>query len=306
VLTLSSLRRVPSGGRQLLATAGLASVAVVGLAVGGAHNGSATNAATPPGPGAAQSPLTSFSPASSSPATSSLGGRTINLAAATTPLHMPRITMSANHSSVYKGHPVTFTGTATVGTAPDKYEWAVLQRASNRGWHSVAMAKTAANGVVHFTVAPTSTYAYRIGLTTVWSGKYIYLGSTASPYKVVPAVDIGPAIVGYAARFKGHKYVYGAAGPTYFDCSGLVQYVYRQVVHLWLPHQSNAQAHYGVRISSPYARPGDLIFYGSAGHVYHAAIYAGHGMMWEAPHPGATVRYTAVRGGAQFRRLVQH
>lgn len=88
----------------------------------------------------------------------------------------------------------------------------------------------------------------------------------------------------------GDPYVYGAAGPHAFDCSGYTMFVYRQATGISLPHQSGEQYQRATRISRADARPGDLVFFHSGGSVYHAAIYAGHGYILHAPSTGRVVQ----------------
>jgi cell wall-associated NlpC family hydrolase len=87
-----------------------------------------------------------------------------------------------------------------------------------------------------------------------------------------------------------------------------VQYVYRHVVGMALPHRAASQARYGVRVSRAQARPGDLIFFLSAGGgVHHVAIYTGNNMMWEAPNGGSAVRHVRIWSNRiEFRRLIRH
>jgi cell wall-associated NlpC family hydrolase len=85
----------------------------------------------------------------------------------------------------------------------------------------------------------------------------------------------------------GKPYVYGAAGPNAFDCSGLVQWVYRHVGKN-LPRTSSAQAGATMRVRNP--QVGDLVFFTSGGHVYHVGIYAGNHTLWHASRPGTPVR----------------
>jgi cell wall-associated NlpC family hydrolase len=89
----------------------------------------------------------------------------------------------------------------------------------------------------------------------------------------------------------GRPYVWGANGPSGFDCSGLMQWSYAQAgVHL--PRTSQEQRYAGRIIPLSEARPGDLVVYRSdAGHV---AMYAGGGRVIHAPYPGAPVRYDPV------------
>ncbi|MEU6401744.1 NlpC/P60 family protein [Streptomyces sp. NPDC046985] len=110
--------------------------------------------------------------------------------------------------------------------------------------------------------------------------------------------ESGPAATGRAAvavaavrSALGRPYVWGASGPSGFDCSGLMQWAYgRAGVHL--PRTSQEQRYAGRRIPLSQARPGDLVVYRSdAGHV---AMYVGNGRVIHAPHPGAPVRYDPV------------
>jgi cell wall-associated NlpC family hydrolase len=96
-----------------------------------------------------------------------------------------------------------------------------------------------------------------------------------------------------AAKQRGKPYVYGAAGPHSFDCSGLVMYVFRHAIGKSLPH--NAAAQYGVshHISRKHLRRGDLVFVDNGGYISHVGIYAGHSSRhrywWVAPHTGEHV-----------------
>ena len=93
----------------------------------------------------------------------------------------------------------------------------------------------------------------------------------------------GSAIVSTAYNYIGVPYVYGGSSPRGFDCSGLVQYVYRQN-GISLPRTSGAQAGVGRGVSLSDAQPGDIVCY--PGHV---AIYIGGGKVIHAPYPGRRV-----------------
>ena len=109
---------------------------------------------------------------------------------------------------------------------------------------------------------------------------------------------------GGAAKEKGHPYVFGAAGPKYFDCSGLVKYVFAKF-GINLPHHANDMKHYGMQVSEKDAKPGDLVFVFSGSFAHHVAIYAGNGTWWEAPHTGACVRLVKIwSSNIEFRRIV--
>jgi len=80
----------------------------------------------------------------------------------------------------------------------------------------------------------------------------------------------------------GSPYVWGAAGPTTFDCSGLILWAYAQV-GINLPHYSGAQYQVTTRISASQLQPGDLVFYGP-GASEHVAMYIGGNQLVQASH----------------------
>jgi cell wall-associated NlpC family hydrolase len=101
-------------------------------------------------------------------------------------------------------------------------------------------------------------------------------------------------VINEAAHHRGQPYVYGAAGPTRFDCSGYTLYVFSRFGKR-LPH--NAAMQYGAtrHISKSSLAVGDLIFFrNSSGRISHVAIYAGNGKMWHSPHSGTVVKLASV------------
>jgi cell wall-associated NlpC family hydrolase len=95
----------------------------------------------------------------------------------------------------------------------------------------------------------------------------------------------GAQIVSFARSHIGARYVYGAAGPNTFDCSGLVQYVHRQA-GLNVPRTTGAQQAAARPVAKSAAQPGDVIFIGG----YHVGIYVGGGQMIDAPKTGDVVK----------------
>lgn len=95
-----------------------------------------------------------------------------------------------------------------------------------------------------------------------------------------------------AAKGKtGSPYVWGATGPSSFDCSGLTSWAYGQA-GVSLPRTSQAQASAGTQIGRDALQPGDLVlFYGD---LHHIGLYAGNGQVLHAPKPGANVRYESM------------
>jgi cell wall-associated NlpC family hydrolase len=94
----------------------------------------------------------------------------------------------------------------------------------------------------------------------------------------------------------GDRYVYGAAGPDQFDCSGLTMYAYR-AAGVSLPHSSRAQYQLGKPVASGQWIAGDLLFYGSsAGSIHHVAMYIGDGKIVHASTSGVPVKVVPVSG----------
>jgi len=115
--------------------------------------------------------------------------------------------------------------------------------------------------------------------------------SAARPTRTVSAAA---AVLRLAASLRGRPYHFGAVGPGSFDCSGFTRYVLAHAAHRSLPHSSAAQYRRAHKIAKSAIRPGDLVFFVSRGHVYHVGIYAGHGLIWHAPHTGDHVRLAAI------------
>ncbi len=96
----------------------------------------------------------------------------------------------------------------------------------------------------------------------------------------------GSTALKYALQQVGDIYVWAAAGPTRWDCSGLTMRAFQQA-GVSLPHSSRIQVRYGKSISYSSVKPGDLLFFGSP--ISHVSIYVGGGKMVHAPRPGKRV-----------------
>ena len=107
---------------------------------------------------------------------------------------------------------------------------------------------------------------------------------------------------------RGLPYVWGAAGPKSFDCSGLVQWSYAQA-GVAMPRVAADQARAGPAVPVSQLQPGDLLFYHTdptdPGYISHVAIYLGNGWMIQAPQPGQYVEVVPVTFGSGFAGAVQ-
>jgi cell wall-associated NlpC family hydrolase len=103
----------------------------------------------------------------------------------------------------------------------------------------------------------------------------------------------------FALKQIGDKYVFGADGMIYWDCSGLTMRAY-QSAGVSLPHSSAAQSRMGKSIPFSQRKPGDLMFFGRP--VSHVGIYLGGGKMVHAPRSGSRVKVATTDMGR--KRLV--
>ena len=106
------------------------------------------------------------------------------------------------------------------------------------------------------------------------------------------------AVLMRAISLVGTPYRYGGNTPeSGFDCSGLVNYVYRDMLELRLPRTSRELAAVqGPRIVPAQLASGDLVFFGNGDQVSHVGIYVGEGRFVHAPNAGGTVRLDRLDG----------
>jgi cell wall-associated NlpC family hydrolase len=112
------------------------------------------------------------------------------------------------------------------------------------------------------------------------------------PNIAIPTANtIGAQALRWALTRRGDPYVWGAAGPSSFDCSGLVLWAYAKV-GISLPHFTGDQWQMGVHVGRNQLEPGDLVFfYPDIGHV---GLYIGNGLMVDAPDFGEDVQVQPV------------
>ena len=107
---------------------------------------------------------------------------------------------------------------------------------------------------------------------------------------------------------RGLPYVWGAAGPSAFDCSGLVQWSFAQA-GVSMPRVAADQARTGPAVPVSQLQPGDLVFYHTdptdPGYISHVAIYLGNGWMIQAPQPGMDVEVVPASFDSQFAGAIR-
>ena len=110
-----------------------------------------------------------------------------------------------------------------------------------------------------------------------------------------PGDSIGVQALRIAMSRIGDAYVWGGAGPTVFDCSGLVVWAYAQL-GISLPHFTGDLWNSGVHVARAQLKPGDLVFFFAD--ISHVGIYVGHGFMLDAPTFGIPVGIHRIFWGA--------
>ncbi|MGV9688520.1 NlpC/P60 family protein [Streptomyces sp. NPDC003444] len=97
--------------------------------------------------------------------------------------------------------------------------------------------------------------------------------------------------ISFARAQLGKPYVWGATGPSGYDCSGLTQASWR-AAGVSLPRTTYTQINAGKRVSRSQLAPGDLVFFYSG--ISHVGLYIGGGQMIHAPRPGAPIRIAPI------------
>lgn len=244
-------------------------------------------------------------------ATAAIAGTTAGTANAATPVEQPVAQIWGSTATVQPGgsvelwaklmHPGTTSRINTLTTQ--------LQEWTNSGWKTISSQRLGPTGYNGYNIHPDMSRKYRIYFPG-WApgGRPVYAATASGSWGVTmvagPASSVGNAVVAEAKRYVGKWYVYGAAGPNNFDCSGLTQYVFRKF-GVNLPHSAASQRYYGRAVAASQARAGDIVVFSEGGSWGHVGIYLGGGYMLDAPHSGAQVRIEKVwHDTVTYRRLV--
>ena len=117
-----------------------------------------------------------------------------------------------------------------------------------------------------------------------------------------PASQNGGSVVETAKNYIGSSYVYGASGPSSFDCSGFTSYIYKQY-GVSLNRTAAGQYSNGTAVSKDELQPGDLVMFGKSG-INHVGIYIGGGQMVHAANPSRGVTTDTINSGYYYNNYV--
>jgi murein DD-endopeptidase len=127
----------------------------------------------------------------------------------------------------------------------------------------------------------------------------MHLPSRSSDY----TPNVGSEIVIRAISLLGAPYQWGGSGPTAFDCSGLVHFIYTEL-GIPVPRTAEEQFRAATRVDIDELEPGDLLFFKIRGpKISHVAIYAGSNRFVHAPQTGRPIEFRALNDGYYRPRL---
>ncbi len=117
-------------------------------------------------------------------------------------------------------------------------------------------------------------------------------------HSVEAYADQAHDLISQALKYLGIGYRRGGSSPeTGFDCSGLVQRIFRNAAGLELPRTAADMARLGEKVGRDQLRPGDLVFFNTMRRAFsHVGIYVGEGRFLHAPSSGGVVRMDAISG----------
>jgi cell wall-associated NlpC family hydrolase len=145
------------------------------------------------------------------------------------------------------------------------------------------------------------------GSGTTITGSSGAAGAGSANEAAVPAAQLNEFLKAAESRV-GDPYVWGGDGPNVFDCSGLVQWAFRQA-GITMPRVAADQALTGPSVPVSQLRPGDLLFYHTdptdPTYISHVAIFIGNGWMLQAPEPGEDVEVVPADFGSEFAGAVR-
>ncbi|QJU68428.1 LysM peptidoglycan-binding domain-containing C40 family peptidase [Oenococcus oeni] len=212
---------------------------------------------------------------------------------------------SSSASVVSSSSAVSSAASAAVSSAPSSASVvsssAVVSSVSSAVSSSASAAVSSASSVASSSASVASSYSAaakaastsslsKTNVTTTTASQVSQTSTTST------STSAAQAVVNLAIQLSKENipYVWGGSTTAGFDCSGLVSYVYQHAAGITLPHYTVSQESYVSKHSVSQAKPGDLLFWGSAGATYHVAIYIGNNQYVAAPEPGMNVEVETI------------
>ncbi|KGH96160.1 NlpC/P60 family protein [Oenococcus oeni] len=212
---------------------------------------------------------------------------------------------SSSASVVSSSSAVSSAASAAVSSAPSSASVvsssAVVSSVASAVSSSASAAVSSASSVASSSASVASSYSAaakaastsslsKTNVTTTTASQVSQTSTTST------STSAAQAVVNLAIQLSKENipYVWGGSTTAGFDCSGLVSYVYQHAAGITLPHYTVSQESYVSKHSVSQAKPGDLLFWGSAGATYHVAIYIGNNQYVAAPEPGMNVEVETI------------
>jgi len=127
----------------------------------------------------------------------------------------------------------------------------------------------------------------KVNSSTMTQAMAVFNKTGSYPNITIPGGNsVGTKALNEALSRRGDPYIWGAAGPSQFDCSGLVMWAYEQE-GIQLDHYTGDQWDEGTHVSRDQLQPGDLVFFYAD--ISHVGLYLGDGLMVDAPDFGQDV-----------------
>ncbi|SFU76839.1 SH3 domain-containing protein, partial [Clostridium sp. DSM 8431] len=192
-----------------------------------------------------------------------------------------RVRSGASTSSTVLGYLLSGQIVDITGTSN---EWVKINYKGSNGYVSAEYIRNVDENLSDKFAQVFSVMSAQIGSPYVWGGSGEYLTtSTLNSLKATFPVQAAAGSYNRAANYVNQGY-------RAFDCSGLMQWGFRQV-GINIGRTTYDQINNGYEVSLSSLQPGDLLFYSNLGHV---GMYIGNGQWIEAPNSGADVRITSV------------